>query len=104
MQDYIYKKVQKIVFGILSPKVIKKMAAAKIVTAELYDKEGYPVDGGLMDVSLGVIDPGLRCKTCNSKLKECIGHFGYVELARPIIHIKYIKKIQILLNSVCKDC
>jgi len=104
MQPYIYKKIQKINFGILSPKMIKKMAATKIVTAELYDKEGYPVDGGLMDVSLGVIDPGLRCKTCNGKLKECMGHFGYVELARPIIHIKYVKKIQILLNSICNEC
>ena len=101
---YINKKIKKIVFGILSSKLIKKMAATKIVTAELYDKEGYPVDGGLMDVSMGVIDPGLRCKTCNGKLKECIGHFGYVELARPIIHIKYVRIILSLLNSICKDC
>ncbi len=102
--QYINKKIKKIVFGILSPKLIKKMAAAKIVTAELYDKEGYPVDGGLMDVSLGVIDPGLRCKTCSGKLKECTGHFGYVDLARPIIHIKYTKIVLVLLNSVCREC
>src|SRR3989344_1920289 len=50
---YIYKHVSSIVFGVLSPKMIKKMASAKIVTPELYDKEGYPVDGGLMDVRLG---------------------------------------------------
>ena len=100
----IHKKIKKIVFGVLSPKLIKKMASVKIVTAELYDKEGYPVDGGLMDVSLGVIDPGLRCKTCNGKLKECIGHFGYVELARPIVHIKYIKPILVILNSTCREC
>ena len=100
----IHKKIEKIVFGVLSPKLIKKMASVKIVTAELYDKEGYPVDGGLMDVSLGVIDPGLRCKTCNGKLKECIGHFGYVELARPIVHIKYIKPILVILNSTCREC
>jgi DNA-directed RNA polymerase subunit A' len=63
------------------------MSSAKIVTPELYDKEGYPVDGGLMDVRLGVIDPGLKCKTCGLKLKECPGHFGYIELARPVLHI-----------------
>ena len=102
--NYIDKKIKKVVFGILSPKLIKKMAATKIVTAELYDKEGYPVDGGLMDLALGVIDPGLRCKTCNGKLKECSGHFGYVELARPIVHIKYTKIILILLNSICREC
>src|SRR3990167_7574291 len=103
-EDYIYKRIQKIVFGIMSPKLIKKMASVKIVTAELYDKEGYPVDGGLMDISLGVIDPGLRCKTCGAKLKECIGHFGYIELARPIMHIKFITIILTILKSSCREC
>jgi len=104
MQHFVFKQVSSIVFGILSPKLIKKMASAKIVTPELYDKEGYPVDGGLMDVRLGVIDPGLRCKTCGSKLKECIGHFGYIELARPVIHIKFIDVIYDLLRCTCRDC
>src|SRR3989338_3894604 len=76
-EQFPQKQVSSIMFSVLSPKMIKDMASAKIVTPELYDKEGYPVDGGLMDIRLGVIDPGLRCKTCGSKLKECIGHFGY---------------------------
>src|SRR3989344_1376416 len=80
------------------------MAAAKIVTPELYDKEGYPVDGGLMDTRLGVIDPGLKCKTCGSKLKECLGHFGYIELARPIVHIKFVEIITNLLRCTCHEC
>ena len=104
MQHYVFKQVESVVFGILSPKMIKKMASAKIVTPELYDKEGYPVDGGLMDVRLGVIDPGLRCKTCGCKLKECIGHFGYIEFARPVAHIKFIPIIHNLLRCICKDC
>ena len=103
-EHYIYKQVNSIVFSVLSPKVIKKMASAKVVTPELYDKEGYPVDGGLMDIRLGVIDPGLRCKTCGSKLKECIGHFGYIELARPIMHVKFIALVLNLLKSTCRDC
>jgi DNA-directed RNA polymerase subunit A' len=104
MTEGIHKKVSSIVFGLLSPKEIKKMACAKIVTPELYDKEGYPVDGGLMDIRLGVIDPGLRCKTCGEKLKECMGHFGYIELARPVIHILFTKTILDFLRSTCKDC
>ncbi len=104
MVEGIHKKVSSIVFGLLSPKEIKKMACAKIVTPELYDKEGYPVDGGLMDVRLGVIDPGLRCKTCGEKLKECMGHFGYIELARPVMHILFTKTILDFLRSTCKDC
>jgi len=100
----VHKKVSQIIFGVLSPKLIKKMASAKIVTPELYDKEGYPVDGGLMDTRLGVIDPGLKCKTCGSKLKECIGHFGYIELARPIIHLKFVNVILNLLRCTCREC
>ncbi len=102
--DYVYKKVGSITFGLISPEEIKKMASVKIVTPELYDKEGYSVDGGLMDTHLGVIDPGLRCRTCGGKLKECIGHFGYIELARPIIHINYIKVILDILRSTCGSC
>jgi DNA-directed RNA polymerase subunit A' len=103
-EQYIYKQVRSIAFSVLSPKMIRKMASAKIVTPELYDKEGYPVDGGLMDIRLGVIDPGLRCKTCGSKLKECIGHFGYIELARPIIHVKFVNIIMTILKCTCRDC
>ncbi|HII15737.1 MAG TPA: DNA-directed RNA polymerase subunit A' [Nanoarchaeota archaeon] len=103
-KSYSYKKVDKIVFGMLSPKMIKKMATAKIVTPELYDREGYPVDGGLMDIRLGVIDPGLRCKTCGEKLKECQGHFGYIEFARPLIHIDYAKVLFNFLQCTCREC
>jgi DNA-directed RNA polymerase subunit A' len=101
---HIHKKVKAISFGLLSPHMIKKMASVKVVTPELYDKEGYPVDGGLMDIHLGVIDPGLKCKTCGSKIKECLGHFGYIELARPIIHVKFVGVIYNLLRSTCRDC
>src|SRR3989344_5533598 len=103
-EEFIYKKVEMIIFALFSPKQVQKMAAVKIVTPELYDKEGYPVDGGLMDVRLGVIDPGLRCKTCGGRLKECPGHFGYIELARPIIHYKFVRIVLDILRSSCKSC
>jgi DNA-directed RNA polymerase subunit A' len=102
--SHVSKQVKSISFSVLSPQIVKDMASAKIVTPELYDKEGYPVDGGLMDIRLGVIDPGLRCKTCGSKLKECIGHFGYIELARPIIHVKFVNILLTLLKATCRDC
>ncbi len=103
-QKIVYSKIAKIEFALMSPKMIKDMAKAKIVTPELYDKEGYPVDGGLMDVRLGVIDPGLKCKTDGQRLKESLGHFGYIELARPIIHISFVDVILDLLRSTCREC
>jgi DNA-directed RNA polymerase subunit A' len=104
MESIATKKLDSITFGLLSASEIKKLSVAKIVTPELYDVEGYPVDGGLMDVRMGVIDPGLRCKTCGGKLKECIGHFGHMDLARPILHIEYIDVIINLLKVACRDC
>ncbi|MCF7799101.1 DNA-directed RNA polymerase subunit A' [Candidatus Woesearchaeota archaeon] len=103
-EQFTFKKVGAITFGIMSPQFIKGMSSAKIVTPELYDKEGYPVDGGLMDVRLGVIDPGLKCKTCGLKLKECPGHFSYIEVARPVVHIKFVELALDLLRLTCKDC
>lgn len=103
-EKYVHKKVKSIIFSVLSPKKIKSMSSSKVVTPELYDKEGYPVDGGLMDIRMGVIDPGLKCKTCGSKLKECPGHFGYIELARPVIHIKFIDLVLNILRSTCREC
>ena len=36
-EQFVSKQVESIEFGMLSPKIIKKMASAKIVTPELYD-------------------------------------------------------------------
>ena len=100
----IRKKVKEIKFSLLSPEKIKKLSCAKIVTPELYNIDGYPVDGGLMDLKLGAIDPGARCRTCGGRLKECLGHPGIIELARPIMHLKYIPLIELGLRSFCHSC
>ena len=100
----IIKQVKEIQFSLFSPEQIKRFGAAKIVTPELYDMDGYPVDGGLMDLRLGAIGPGIRCRTCGGLLKECLGHFGYIELARPVLHIKFLKLIYLCLKATCQEC
>jgi DNA-directed RNA polymerase subunit A' len=104
MDKPVKKKIDEIGFSLLSPELIKKISVAKIVTPELYNIDGYPVDGGLMDLRLGVIDPGVRCRTCGGRLKECLGHSGSIDLARPVMHLKYIPLIELGLRSFCKDC
>ncbi len=100
----IRKRVNSLQFVLLNPEQIKKLAAARIVTPELYDVDGFPVDGGLMDLRLGVIDPGIRCRTCGGRLKECLGHPGMIELSRPVLHIKYINIIEMSLRCFCDSC
>ena len=104
MPKPIKKQVESLQFTLFSPDEIKKVSKAKIITPELYDVDGYPVDGGLMDLRLGAIDPGVRCRTCGGRLKECLGHPGSIELARPILHIKYIQIIELFLRCYCSEC
>ncbi|MBU0761936.1 MAG: DNA-directed RNA polymerase subunit A' [Candidatus Altiarchaeota archaeon] len=100
----VRKKINHIEFGVLSSKMIQKMSAARIYTPNTYDDDGYPVEGGLMDSRLGVIDPGIRCKTCGGRLGECQGHFGHIQLTRPVIHVGYAKEIYNMLRATCKNC
>ncbi|MFH1238067.1 MAG: DNA-directed RNA polymerase subunit A' [archaeon] len=100
----VKKQISEMRFSLLSPEQIKKLSVAKIVTPELYDVDGYPVDGGLMDLRLGAVDPGVRCRTCGGRLKECLGHPGIIELARPVVHIKYLPIIDLVLRSTCEAC
>ncbi|MBD3312054.1 DNA-directed RNA polymerase subunit A', partial [archaeon] len=100
----IRDKIDQIKFRVLSPSVVKSMSVVKVVNPELYDADGYPIDGGLMDLRMGVISPGMRCRTCGERVKECPGHFGYIKLARPVIHIFYVKWIYKLLKSTCREC
>lgn len=104
MNNGIPKKIAKIDFALLSPEEIRKMAATKIITADTYDDDGFPVQLGLMDTHLGVIEPGLRCKTCGRKVNECPGHFGYIDLAMPVIHVNFVKLIKNMLRSTCRRC
>jgi len=104
MMRPVKKQISEMKFQLLSPEQIKKLSVAKIITPELYDVDGYPVDGGLMDLRLGAIDPGVRCRTCGGRLKECLGHPGIIELARPVVHIKYLPIIDLVLRSTCEAC
>ncbi len=104
MTKPIRKQVKALYFSLLNPEQIKKISMARIVTPELYDIDGYPVDGGLMDLRLGAIDPGVRCRTCGGRLKECLGHPGMIELSRPVMHVKYIQVIEMCLKAFCHSC
>lgn len=99
------KKIARIQFGILSPDEIRKMAVAQIITPDTYLEDGTPVENGLMDRRLGTIEPGQRCATCGNQVGDCPGHFGVVELARPVLHVGYAKSIIYkLLRCSCRSC
>ena len=98
------KKIGKIRFGLISPQEFRKMSVVKIITADTYDDDGFPIEMGLMDPRLGVIDPGLRCRSCGGRPGECPGHFGHIDLIAPVIHVGFAKLIRKILRAICRDC
>lgn len=102
------RRVDAVQFGILSPDEIvrvkqlcmmcislliplllqKAMSVAKIEYPELYDEGTQkPRNGGLLDPRMGTIDRNYKCQTCGEGMAECPGHFGHIELAKPVYHI-----------------
>ncbi|CAC11535.1 probable DNA-directed RNA polymerase, chain A [Thermoplasma acidophilum] len=100
----ISKRISSIKFALLSPDEIRKLSQVKVITADTYDDDGYPIEHGLMDLHMGVIEPGLRCATCGGKVDECPGHFGHIELAMPVVHVGFVKEIKMFLDATCRSC
>ncbi|KZS16977.1 DNA-directed RNA polymerase [Daphnia magna] len=97
--------VKRVQFGILSPDEIRRMSVTEggIKYPEIYEG-GKPKLGGLMDPRQGVIDRSARCQTCAGNMNECPGHFGHIDLAKPVYHIGFIQKTMKILRCVCFYC
>lgn len=85
-------------FGVYSADEIRKMAVCKIDNPKLSGQ------GTVYDERMGCItDTNESCVTCGLK-KECWGHFGYIDLAEPVLHPMYYKMISTFLKCFCKKC
>lgn len=68
------------------------------------DATGKYKVGGLSDPRLGTIDRNYKCQTCGEGMAECPGHFGHIDLARPVFHVGFLGKVKKLLECVCVHC
>ncbi|RPB20821.1 DNA-directed RNA polymerase II subunit [Terfezia boudieri ATCC MYA-4762] len=99
------KTIEEIQFGMLSPDEIKAMSVCHIEYPETMDEEkNKPREKGLNDPHLGSIDRAFKCATCDENMSECPGHFGHIELAKPVFHVGFINKIKKVLECVCFNC
>lgn len=71
--------------------------------AEVYEN-GRPKLGGLMDPRQGCIDRNTRCTTCAGNMTDCPGHFGHLDLAKPVFHVGFLTKTMKILRCVCFYC
>eukprot|EP00743_Colponemidia_sp_Colp-15_P005255 GILK01005654.1.p1 GENE.GILK01005654.1~~GILK01005654.1.p1 ORF type:complete len:1742 (+),score=310.58 GILK01005654.1:266-5491(+) len=97
------RKIKRVDFGILSPTEMVAMSVAKIETAETYIK-GKPKIGGLNDPRLGTMDKMMKCATCFCSMTDCPGHFGHIELAKPVFHVGFMNTVIKVLRCVCFHC
>ncbi|KNA00007.1 DNA-directed RNA polymerase II largest subunit [Plasmodium vivax North Korean] len=97
------KRVKRLELGVLDPEIIKKIGVCEIVNVDLY-KDGLPREGGLNDIRMGTIDYKTLCGTCNMNVKYCPGHFGYIELAKPMYHYGFMNVVLNVLRCVCYHC
>ncbi|KAG0457595.1 hypothetical protein HPP92_022752 [Vanilla planifolia] len=79
------------------------MSVAQIEHAETMDR-GKVKHGGLNDARLRTIDRKAKCETCMGSMAECPGHFGLLELAKPMYHIGFLKTVGTVMRCVCFNC
>jgi len=79
-------------------------------TPDLY-RRNIPVYGGLSDPRLGTISKFRVCPTCDAMytgggvaVDDCPGHFGHINLNKPLYHVGFLNYVMKVLKCVCYHC
>lgn len=71
-----------------------------VENSQTYEK-GKPKIGGLSDLKMGTMDRrGASCATCGGGSQDCPGHFGSIELAKPMFHVGFFTTVVKVLRCV----
>lgn len=97
------KSIEGVQFSILDSNSIKRMSVCEITSTDTYSGS-EPIIGGLFDSRMGVIENDKICKTCMQKNAFCPGHFGHINLARPVFHSQFFDTVRKILRCVCYRC
>ena len=90
-------------FSILGPDEIRDRSVVEVVKHDTYDKDN-PIVKGLFDPRMGTTEMSKLCATCGQNNINCPGHFGHLELARPVYHYQFINIILKILKCTCLQC
>ena len=88
-------------FGILSPEKIRAMSVAEISKPI---SQNDSLDSTLLDARLGPRDKSDFNKVSHLDARHDPGNFGHLELAKPVIQIKFYDSIINIINQVCYKC
>lgn len=97
------KQIRSIQFGLFGPEEIKRGSVVHVIHPETVEN-GIPKEAGLIDLRMGTTEKSFLCQTCNGSSFECAGHYGHIELSKPMFHVGYLTKIKKTLECVCFYC
>jgi len=97
------RPVKAIQFGILSPDEIRSMSVCNVIHFESFENKEIKVNG-VLDARMGSSQKNQSCATCGENISVCPGHFGHIELARPVFHIGFLTKVKKILECICYKC
>lgn len=102
----VIKKISHVSFGIDSSEMIQQEAQIQVVGKNLYNQDQLrtPVPYGVLDRRMGISQKDAKCETCNQGLNDCVGHFGYLDLALPVFHVGHFRATITILQTICKIC
>lgn len=95
--------VKGIQFSVLGPEETVRRSVVEVVKTDTYNGN-EPYVGGLFDPRMGTLDHNRICATCEQKNIFCPGHFGHINLARPVFHPMFFETARKLLKCVCYRC
>ncbi len=101
--DHDVDKIKGIQFCIMGPDEIRERSFAEIYKTESYNGT-EPVLHGLFDPRMGVTDHNKVCVACQAQNTFCPGHFGHINLAKPVFHVQFFGIVKNLLKCVCFKC
>lgn len=96
--------IKYIQFGTLLPEEWLRISVAEITKPSSKggsDKDRHETP---YDERMGVLENGKECLTCRYGNKECLGHYGHINLPIAIYNRQFFKIITYLLQSVCPRC
>jgi DNA-directed RNA polymerase I subunit RPA1 len=97
-------ELDSILFGFYTEDEVKRMSVKKLTKADRLDAKNCPVPGGLLDPAMGPVNATDTCKTCSQPPGNCPGHFGHIELAKPLFNPLLFDTLRDLLRSTCFTC
>ncbi|CAD7087568.1 unnamed protein product [Hermetia illucens] len=100
----VIKKISHVQFRMDSAQEIQQESHIRIISKNLYAGNRQPVPYGVLDRRMGVSSKDATCLTCNQGLNECVGHFGYLDLALPVFHVGHFRSTISILQMICKTC